>query len=95
MKAAKRGLEFTISKDDIVLVDVCPVLGIPLLPPGSTTKPHDNSLSIDRLDSSKGYIPGNISVMSVRANKIKNDGTAEEHEKIAKWMREKERESLP
>lgn len=30
---------------------------------------------------------GNVIVMSYKANRLKNDGTADEHEAIAKWMR--------
>lgn len=39
------------------------------------------------MDNEKGYVPGNVVVMSYRANRLKNDGTAEEHEIIAAWMR--------
>lgn len=45
------------------------------------------SYSLDRVDNSKGYAPGNVVVMSYKANRLKNDGTAEEHEAIAAWMR--------
>lgn len=64
----------------------CPVLGIVLDPPGSATP---QSPSFDRLDSTKGYIPGNVRIISHRANQIKSAGTADEHEKIAAWMRSK------
>lgn len=46
------------------------------------------SYSLDRVDNKKGYVPGNVVVMSYKANRLKNDGTAEEHETIAKWMRD-------
>lgn len=35
-------------------------------------------------------VKGNVVVMSYEANRLKNDGTAEEHETIAKWMRDQE-----
>lgn len=35
----------------------------------------------------EGYVPGNVEVISFRANRIKNNGTADEHERIAQWMR--------
>jgi hypothetical protein len=83
--AKKRGIEFRITIDDIVIPDRCPVLGIPLIP-YRRGKRADNTASLDRIDSSKGYIPGNVAVISVRANRGKNNLTAAEHLKIAEWM---------
>lgn len=78
-------------KNDIVsslegnLPTVCPVLGIELVY-GNEEKRQDNSASIDRYDCSKPYEVGNVNIVSWRANRIKNDGTAEEHFKIYEWM---------
>ncbi len=80
------GLEFKLTLSDIIIPDVCPVLGIPLIKKGG--QQTDNSPSIDRIDSSKGYIPSNIKIISWRANTIKNIGNAEEHEAIVKYIRE-------
>lgn len=63
---------------------VCPVLRIPIICGGSRT---DNSPSLDRFDNDKGYTPENVRVISWRANRIKNDGTIEEHEKIVSYMK--------
>jgi hypothetical protein len=41
---------------------------------------------LDRIIPEEGYVAGNVNVVSYRANRIKNDGTAEEHLKIADWM---------
>lgn len=73
-RAKQRGREFTISLDDVVIPETCPVLGVPLVhAPGSPYVP-----SLDRIDSSKGYTPDNIIVMSWRANTLKNNMTEEE-----------------
>jgi hypothetical protein len=69
-RAQTRGLDFTISRDDIVIPDVCPVLGIPLMV-GSSRSPA--SPSLDRIDPSFGYVPGNIRVISDRANRLKSN----------------------
>jgi transposase len=82
---ARRGKwEFTIAMTDIEWPSHCPVLGIELdwFSPCRT----EGSPSFDRIDPSKGYIPGNVAIISWRANRIKNDGTADEHAKIAGWM---------
>lgn len=62
----------------------CPILGIPLVYGNEGTR-KDDSASIDRLDSSKPYGKGNVSIISWRANRIKNDGTFEEHKKLIEW----------
>jgi hypothetical protein len=50
---------------------------------------QDNSYSLDRIDSSKGYVKGNIWVISLRANRIKNDSTPQELRLIADKVEER------
>ena len=72
--------------------DVCPILGIPLnyFGGGESTWSHkDDSPSIDQLVAGKGYTKDNINIMSWRANRIKNDGTHEELQAIANWVKNK------
>lgn len=77
-------VDFTITFGEITFPTHCPILGIEL----DYFAPHraENSPSFDRIDPSKGYISGNVAIISWRANRIKNDGTAEEHKKIAKFI---------
>ena len=79
--------DFNLSFHDVEWNMTCPILGIEL--DWFASEKSENSPSFDRLDAKKGYEPGNVIVMSMRANRIKNDGTAEEHEKIAAFMRER------
>lgn len=46
-----------------------------------------NLATLDRVVPEKGYVDGNVIVISDRANRLKNNGTAEEHEKIAAYIR--------
>lgn len=63
---------------------VCPVLGMPLEWSGNI---HSEALAtIDRIDSSKSYEPGNIAIISWKANALKRNGTADEHRRIADWL---------
>lgn len=87
-KCRQRALEqcvpFCLTESDLVLPKVCPVLGIAVR--HANGRPEDHSPSVDRLVPDLGYVPGNIAVISNRANTIKNSGTAEEHRRIADWM---------
>lgn len=85
--AKSRGIEWGISEEDLLQIEVpkvCPILNIALISIGSNC---DSSPSFDRIDSTKGYVPGNVAIISWRANTLKNDGTALEHELVAQWMR--------
>lgn len=85
-RAKAENIPFTISLKDVSPPPkICPILNIPLSYVNKNCI-QDNSATIDRIDSTKGYIPGNVAIMSNRANRIKNDGTAEEHFIIAKWI---------
>lgn len=86
-RAKQRHIEFSISIDDIIVSEKCPILDIPLKYNRGVKK--DNSYSLDRIDSSKGYIKGNIWVISLRANRIKNDATPQELRLIADRVEEK------
>lgn len=80
-RAKTRGLPFDISEADIEIPPLCPVLGIPLVKGQGT--PTDNSPTLDRIDSTKGYTPENVLVVSYRANRIKNDATISELLRVA------------
>jgi uncharacterized protein YeeX (DUF496 family) len=81
-RAKKSGIDFAITHEDVIIPEYCPVLGIKI----TNKKDRDTSPSLDRIDNSKGYIKGNIAVISTRANLIKNYGSAAEHRMIADWM---------
>lgn len=73
-RARKEGLEFTITIEDIIIPDYCPYLGCELTNIQGKGRIWTNA-SLDRIDSSKGYIPSNIQVISMRANLMKGNAT--------------------
>jgi hypothetical protein len=75
-RAAERGVKFSIEVSDIHIPKLCPVFGTPLYK--GTASDKDNSPSLDRIDPSLGYEPGNVWVISYRANRIKNNATLTE-----------------
>lgn len=74
--ARKNGVPFTIKVSDVVIPDMCPVLGTPMRRP-----------SIDKIIPELGYVPHNVRVISMRANRIKSDATYEELARIAEYVR--------
>ena len=44
------------------------------------------SPSIDRINPSLGYIKGNVIIISMKANSIKNCYTSEDIRKVADWL---------
>lgn len=75
-RATRLGIPFALDVSDIQIPDVCPVFGTPLSRGDGSH--HAHSPSIDRVIPALGYVPGNVRVISRRANTIKNDATAEE-----------------
>lgn len=84
-RSREKQLEFDLELDDIIIPDICPVLGLKL--EAGTREHKDSSPSLDRIDNTKGYIKGNIAVICHRANTIKGSGSLEEHEAIVQYIK--------
>lgn len=80
-RAKSRNEEFSINISDIIVPELCPILGIKMYYHRGIK--HDDSYSLDRIDSNKGYTKENIWVISLRANRIKNDSNPNELRVIA------------
>jgi|SRR5579862_6946461 len=80
-----RGLDFAITKADVRIPSRCPVLGIPLDP--SAAPRSANLPSLDRIDPRLGYVPGNVWVISWRANMLKHNATLEDLEALVRAMK--------
>ena len=70
-RARKRGIAHDITGKDIQIPEFCPVLGIRLVP--LQGRRVDNAPSVDRIDPAKGYVKGNVAVISWKANRLKSD----------------------
>lgn len=80
-RARKKGVPFTIDVNDVVVPHRCPYLGIPIFQ--SPKHCTDNSPSLDAIIPKLGYVPGNVEVISFRANTLKSNSTATELRLIA------------
>ena len=77
-RAKANDLPFSLELKDILpLPTVCPILKIPICFDASNTNKHQ-SPSLDRITPVLGYVPGNVRVVSNRANMLKNNATPEE-----------------
>jgi len=85
-RVSKNGMDFNITKYDINIPEVCPILGIPLVVHTGRSGGYNDSPALDRIDNSKGYIQGNVWVISHLANKMKADSTKEQLVKFCEWV---------
>lgn len=83
-RAKVKGLAFNLTIEDIVVPLLCPALGIPIR--REAEKWADDVPTLDRIDSSKGYVKGNVMVISKRANFLKNDASVEEVRSLLRYM---------
>lgn len=87
--AKNKGLPFNLRKEDIVIPTHCPVLGIELrMGTEGLNACRDAAPSIDRIVPEKGYVRGNVVVVSFRANRIKSNATPDEILAVGKFYKE-------
>ena len=84
-KAKANNIPFNITCDDIVIPEYCPILGLKL--EYNKNQTEDNSISIDRIIPELGYVKGNVQVISLLANKMKNSATPEQLHMFANWVK--------
>ncbi len=92
-RAKKLGFEFNIELQDIVIPEFCPILGVRLklgVEPGAPKEDWYARPSLDRIDNRKGYVKGNVWVVSWRANCLKRNATVEELQRLASALSDPE-----
>lgn len=86
-RAEKRGVPCTITWQDVLAVyppdNRCPVFGVELKRFGGRS---GSNPSLDCLVPERGYVPGNVCVISSRANAMKSDATPSELRKLLSWI---------
>ena len=87
IKHGKSDYDITITKEELLELipkDLkCPILGLDL-----SFVPHKpNSIQLDRIDNSKGYVSGNVAWICAKANRSKSDCNSEELQKIVDWLK--------
>lgn len=85
--ATRHNREFNLDLSDIVIPEVCPFLKVPLIFDRGKGLSW-NAPSIDRIDSSMGYVKGNVQILSRKANMMKSNATQAELIQFAKSILE-------
>lgn len=85
-RATRKGIAFTITRDDFEIPEFCPILGIKLASNPNGHGPSTSSATLDRIDPALGYVPGNVQVISYRANSMKYDARPQELLVFAEWI---------
>lgn len=79
-RAKATGIPFDLEPDDLLVPELCPVLGIPLRP--AEGRMDDSSPTLDRIIPTEGYVRGNVVVVSWRANRLKSNGTLDDFRRL-------------
>lgn len=84
-ESKRKGIPFDLTSDylESIWVDSCPVFGSQF---ERFNKKSDMCPALDRLDPSLGYVKGNVTYISSRANRIKYNATVEELKQVIKFM---------
>lgn len=86
-RAKRKNVDFSLNLEDIVIPNVCPLLGISLRANKSGGKLTPGSPTLDRKDPGLGYTKDNIWVISHKANRAKNNLSLAELELLVKNLR--------
>ncbi len=90
LRVARRGKRCEIDLPYVLSIwpvdDKCPVFGTPFLYAAPRGRKRDTAPSLDRFDSTQGYVPGNVHVISWRANRAKNNSSLEDLRRLLQWM---------
>lgn len=82
--ASRRGIYFNLKYTDFELPKYCPILGIELEYGAGNNGNAPYHATLDRIDNSKGYVPGNVMVISRLANAMKNQANFEQLDNFIK-----------
>jgi hypothetical protein len=88
-RAEKNGTYFDLLLEDIPdIPEICPVALIPIFPRSDGKRgPCDNSPTLDQVDPTKGYVKGNVQILSHKGNRWKNEMTVTDVERLLAYMK--------
>jgi hypothetical protein len=95
-RANRNNLPFDLDEEYLVSLwtGFCAIFGTPLQLPYSTAHQVPDKATIDKVVPELGYVKGNVQWVSNRANIIKSFGNADEHSKIAEYIRQNSKKHI-
>ena len=85
VRAKNQGLAFNLTLSDCLIPELCPVFKVPLQVDRKRSGGDAWSPQLDRIIPSKGYVKGNVIVVSALANRIKNNATPTQIKQVAEF----------
>lgn len=94
-RAKRKNVPFALTQDYVmsIMTDHCPIFGEEFVLFGSKVG-ADMTPNIDRIDPAKGYVEGNIAIISSKANRIKSAYKSKDLYKVAQWLEQIEATSV-
>jgi hypothetical protein len=86
-RAKRKKLPFDMKLEDFEIPEICPIFGINIEIGAGKRTVQLNSPTLDRIIPEKGYVKGNIQVISHKANMMKNCGSLEEMIKLGEFAK--------
>lgn len=83
-RAIRDNIPFNIEYDDFIVPLKCPILDIPLI---VSSQCSENSPSLDRIIPDLGYVKNNVAVISVKANRLKQEMCIADIYKLINYIR--------
>lgn len=91
-RAKSRELPFSITLSEMPEIPkYCPILGIPLYH-ANIKGARNNSPSLDKIVPGKGYVKGNVQIISSKANRMKSNATTEEVGRLYRYLLQMDKE---
>lgn len=88
--ARKQNLPFDLDNDYLESIfpkdNMCPVFGFEFTI-SKQKESRDRSPSLDKIIPKLGYVKGNITIVSLKANRMKNNGTLEDLQKVLEYYK--------
>jgi len=91
--AKRKDIPFTIKVDEIDRPEYCPVLGLKLYSgmnhntEATKWKARSDRASFDKVIPELGYVPGNVFIISLEANRLKSNATLSQLELLVKYVK--------
>lgn len=84
-RAKLQGIDYELDGVELIEPTHCAILGLELKANKRYSGP--DSPTIDRLDNTRGYVPGNVWIISNQANLMKSNASIQQLNLFSRWIR--------